>query len=683
MTSFMSKKKKYKFQVEICLEELLEVPFVSAVLFAKMRLLDGGNFQDNSSRQEVRDHMVHWDAKFSFPCKMMANASTGVMEKCILRISIRKECKGGRSFTKLGFVDLNLAEYAGAGLIHKKALLEGYDMRHRQDNSMLKFRIQLNMIAGDILFKAPSPSLKHKSIPKEDTATDQRSDEFSSGSLAGSINSGSSGFGSLPKKRTPLPAELVIGQTLSESNHLAPIAVPFEAQLNDHCLDQTSEHINSVSVQEPGHSRNSSNTSQMSKASGYSSISHSRHSSSGDSTAGHIRNALQHESLRRPVSKFQRTYTFPKHRLNIPTTIPSESPGPQNGELNDSEVFHTPQSSISTLSHTNGETETFYTPQSEFITPKKYVNNKTSELAPSLKYQKQKSVQSSASEDYKTPDDYFGSNVFDKNFNALQKSASSSVVETIRNNQSNENNFLRGKNDNFNEVDGFVKPSLIFRHSENCNNNNYNLKPPQEGVLRSKSDFIIPKKSPEPRRNDRTWSKIAAFLTPRMHRKDILAQSTPVRGPDSGLIPPFSDPLSTKDTRAVSMGNLKLGNDGQLAVYCAIGSRNPSSGSLQTNSDTGSLDRAKAAYERRKKNPIAQDDTGVSGRVETTRVNPEECIADLLKNTNLGQADDSAETSGLQLFIAKDGTASLGSHEVKSQMSTGIPMFKQVVMDDR
>lgn len=41
---------------------------------------------------------------------------------------------------------------------------------------------------------------------------------------------------------------------------------------------------------EPGHSRNSSNTSQLSKASGYSSIhshTHSRQSSSGDS--GHIR----------------------------------------------------------------------------------------------------------------------------------------------------------------------------------------------------------------------------------------------------------------------------------------------------------------------------------------------------------------------------------------------------------
>jgi hypothetical protein len=105
------------------------------------------------SREEVRDHKVKWGTNFSFPCKMLANASTGVLERCILRISVRKECKGGRSFTKLGFVDLNLAEYAGAGLTYKKALLEGYDARHRQDNSMLKFSISMNMLSGDILFK--------------------------------------------------------------------------------------------------------------------------------------------------------------------------------------------------------------------------------------------------------------------------------------------------------------------------------------------------------------------------------------------------------------------------------------------------------------------------------------------------------------------------------------------------
>lgn len=48
--AFMMKKKKYKFSVEVHLEELTAVPFVSAVLFAKLRLLDGGSFVDHSTR---------------------------------------------------------------------------------------------------------------------------------------------------------------------------------------------------------------------------------------------------------------------------------------------------------------------------------------------------------------------------------------------------------------------------------------------------------------------------------------------------------------------------------------------------------------------------------------------------------------------------------------------------------
>lgn len=70
--------------------------------------------------------------------------------------------------------------------------------------------------------------------------------------------------------------------------------------------------------------------------------------------------------------------------------------------------------------------------------------------------------------------------------------------------------------------------------------------------------------------------------------------------------------------------------------------RNPSSSSLVL-SETGSLDRAKAALERRKKGQVQEPDS-VSGRVEVTRVNPDELIADLLKNTNLEQTDDSAES---------------------------------------
>lgn len=63
--------------------------------------------------------------------------------------------------------------------------------------------------------------------------------------------------------------------------------------------------------------------------------------------------------------------------------------------------------------------------------------------------------------------------------------------------------------------------------------------------------------------------------------------------------------------------------------------RNPSGGSGL--SETGSLDRAKAALERRKK---AEDGTGNSilCRVEVTRPNPDSLIDELLKATNLEQS---------------------------------------------
>lgn len=66
--------------------------------------------------------------------------------------------------------------------------------------------------------------------------------------------------------------------------------------------------------------------------------------------------------------------------------------------------------------------------------------------------------------------------------------------------------------------------------------------------------------------------------------------------------------------------------------------RNPSAGSLA--SETGSLDRMKAAAERRKK---GLDDSGttVSERVEGTRVNPDSLIDELIKNTKLDQLEES------------------------------------------
>ncbi|XP_068445869.1 EEIG family member 2 isoform X1 [Clinocottus analis] len=155
MDLMMMKKKKFKFKVDFELDELSSVPFVNGVLFCKVRLLDGG-FSEESSRESVQANCVRWRKRLSFPCKMSANAGTGVLDPCVCRVSVRKELKGGKAYAKLGFADLNLAEFAGSGNTTRRCLLEGYDTKNtRQDNSILKVIISTQLMSGDPCFKTP------------------------------------------------------------------------------------------------------------------------------------------------------------------------------------------------------------------------------------------------------------------------------------------------------------------------------------------------------------------------------------------------------------------------------------------------------------------------------------------------------------------------------------------------
>ena len=44
----------------------------------------------SSLREEVGNHCVKWGKDVTFPCKMTANVSTGVLDTCNYRVSIRK-----------------------------------------------------------------------------------------------------------------------------------------------------------------------------------------------------------------------------------------------------------------------------------------------------------------------------------------------------------------------------------------------------------------------------------------------------------------------------------------------------------------------------------------------------------------------------------------------------------------
>ncbi|XP_029310188.1 LOW QUALITY PROTEIN: protein FAM102B-like [Cottoperca gobio] len=246
MSFILMKKKRFKFRVEFNLEELSSVPFVNGVLFCKVRLLDGG-FGQESSREPVQANCVHWRKKFSFVCKMSANAETGVLNPCLCRVSVRKELKGGKSFAKLGFADLNLSEFAGSGSTTRRCLLEGYDTKNtRQDNSILKVVITTQLMSGDPCFKTPPSTAMTLGIPQAE-------------------------------------AECLLEDRKGGDMHIS------------HALTKTP--LKSVSVPEElvvyGHSRTPSHASQHSKISGYSSnhssltdLCHRRSASGGSASTG-------------------------------------------------------------------------------------------------------------------------------------------------------------------------------------------------------------------------------------------------------------------------------------------------------------------------------------------------------------------------------------------------------------
>ncbi|XP_066466785.1 early estrogen-induced gene 1 protein [Tiliqua scincoides] len=265
--AFLMKKKKFKFQTSFTLEELTAVPFVNGVLFCKIRLLDGGDFATLSSREEVQENCVRWKKKFSFVCKMSANPATGLLDPCICRVSVRKELKGGKTFSKLGFTDLNLAEFAGSGFTVRCCLLEGYDTKNtRQDNSILKVTIGMSLLSGDPCFKTPPSTAKSITIPGQDSTLQLTcKGEGTTSSSATTTTAGTPATIGSVRQSKARPTILSSG-------------VPEEP---DQSLSSPEEVFHS------GHSRNSSYASQQSKISGYS-TEHSRSSSMSDLT--HRRN---------------------------------------------------------------------------------------------------------------------------------------------------------------------------------------------------------------------------------------------------------------------------------------------------------------------------------------------------------------------------------------------------------
>ncbi|XP_062437201.1 EEIG family member 2 isoform X5 [Rhea pennata] len=167
MAFMMMKKKKFKFRVELELDELSSVPFVNGILFCKVRLLDGGSFSGESSREVVQANCVRWKKRFLFMCKISASATTGILDTCICRVSVRKELKGGKAYAKV--------------------------------------LINMQLMSGDPCFKMPPSTAMSIAIPGE---SESLHEDRKGGENLKVVHLGMAGVADIPAKSASVPDEL-------------------------------------------------------------------------------------------------------------------------------------------------------------------------------------------------------------------------------------------------------------------------------------------------------------------------------------------------------------------------------------------------------------------------------------------------------------------------------------------
>ncbi|KAI6192163.1 C2 NT-type domain-containing protein [Aphelenchoides bicaudatus] len=190
--------KRIKFAVELIVNKLTDVSLLNARLFAKIRLIDGG-FEATTEPKELRGHTCvlytptpiisppspnDEDAEnrpstsvkpiddlytltadqsdkqpFRFICRVPYNQETLRLDECRCKISIRKAIvERASKATKLGFVIINLSEFANASAtpVDQSYLLDGYPGRQRQDNSRVHIKVRMVNQMADPLFKTPT-----------------------------------------------------------------------------------------------------------------------------------------------------------------------------------------------------------------------------------------------------------------------------------------------------------------------------------------------------------------------------------------------------------------------------------------------------------------------------------------------------------------------------------------------
>nr|CUU99513.1 hypothetical transcript [Hymenolepis microstoma] len=156
----------------------------------------------------VVGNSVHWNSSHTFQCKVRVDPDTNILESCKLKISVRMESEGGKSFHKIGYVIVDLSCFVASGYVRcrRRYLLNGYDGNRRragkrQDNSLLVVSFTCQQNFGSTCFR----------LPQEDMSN---------------CVSTSRSFDALESKATPSKVEAVTATTITTVPSNTPSALP-------------------------------------------------------------------------------------------------------------------------------------------------------------------------------------------------------------------------------------------------------------------------------------------------------------------------------------------------------------------------------------------------------------------------------------------------------------------------
>ncbi|PIK35302.1 hypothetical protein BSL78_27877 [Apostichopus japonicus] len=168
------------------------------------------------------------------------------------------------------------------------------------------------------------------------------------------------------------------------------------------------------------------------------------------------------------------------------------------------------------------------------------------------------------------------------------------------------------------------------------------------------------------------------------HRTNLLTSGL-VSSPDSELSnsSPLDDSFEQGHSRTSSYNSQQSKGSGSSSSNTSSNQEKSSSVTSlteQTSDKEGatssSRDSWRGTAERRRKHA---EETQKTRRVDDTRVDADEVIQGLISQQDF--TESSQATTGLQLYVAKDGSTALGSNHLKDRMSAGT--FQQVVIDKR